>query len=110
MDLNKIARYCELKKQYDEIEKELKALRDEMIKHFQNPEEIKIGPHTMKIFFREKRTYDDKLLLAGFPDLWPRMSTANNEKINNLIKAELLTEESIQGTYNVTRVPSFHVK
>jgi hypothetical protein len=110
MDLNKMTRYCELKKQFDEIEKELKVLRDEMITHFQTPEEIKIGQHTMKIFFREKRTYDDKLLLATFPDLWPRMSTANNEKINNLIKVELLNEESIQGTYNVTRIPFINVK
>ncbi len=112
MDLNKLARYCELK---DQHKKNRRRARIDSQRH---PLDVpgKRGAarqrlHGKSHLSREKKQFVDHLLFDALPDpqLWKNVSKPDQAKISALLKANIITEEMIEGTYSVIRTPYLYV-
>lgn len=108
---NKLAKYFELKQRHRELEAELEELRDELIGWFNEPVQTTHGGYHLRISIQERRDYDDHLLYERLPDvaLWRMMSRADSSKITGLLKLNVITEELLEGTYKVKRIPYVQV-
>ncbi|MBW5448010.1 hypothetical protein GE107_18295 [Cohnella sp. CFH 77786] len=111
MDETKLARYCELKTEIGRMEDELDALREEIIDAYTDDAEVEVGPYKLKIIYQEKKQYNEQLLFEALPDpeLWKHVSKADASRIAALIKANVLSEKLIRGTYRISRTPYLYV-
>ncbi|KIL40943.1 hypothetical protein SD70_09880 [Gordoniibacillus kamchatkensis] len=111
MDYNKLVRYCDLKLRHKEIEEELEELRKEIVAMYQDSSDIKINDYTLKIVYQDKKSYDNQKVFDSLPDpeLWKNVSKVDGAKITALIKAEILSEAMLEGTYTVSKVPYLYV-
>ncbi|XID90134.1 hypothetical protein ACF3MZ_16405 [Paenibacillaceae bacterium WGS1546] len=111
MNVDKLARYCELKTMVKQSEDELERLRKEIASEFAQDAEFKLGEYTLKIVYQEKRQYNDRLLAEALPDpeLWRALFKADPAKISALVKTGLLSEKSLEGTYTTFRTPYLYV-
>lgn len=111
MDYNKLIRYCDLKLQQKEIEDEMEELRKEIIAMYQDSADIKINDYTLKIVYQDRKNYNNQLVFDALPDpeLWKNVSKVDGAKLTALIKAEIITEDMLEGTYTVSKVPYLYV-
>jgi isocitrate dehydrogenase kinase/phosphatase len=112
MDYNKLIRYCDLKMQQKKIEEEIENLRKDLLTLYQQSADIEIKDYTLKIVYQDKKVYNDMLLFESLPDpeLWKHISKVDNAKISALIKANIISEDMLEGTYSVTKTPYLYVK
>ncbi|TFE25838.1 hypothetical protein [Cohnella luojiensis] len=111
MENAKLTRFCELKMQQKKLEEELESLRQEIIAAYPADVQFQLENYTLKLIYQDKKHYNDQLLIDALPDpeLWKVLFKADAAKISALIKANLLTEKSLEGTYRVTRTPFLYV-
>ncbi len=111
MNVDKLARYCQLKAQIKQTEDELEQLRKEITDEIAQDAEFVCGDYTLKIVYQEKRHYNDQQLAAVLPDpeLWRALFKADPAKISALVKTGLLNEKSLEGTYTTMRTPYLYV-
>ncbi|MFC4306842.1 hypothetical protein [Cohnella boryungensis] len=111
MNVDKLARYCQLKARLKQAEDELDQLRKEIVSEFAQDAEFSFDDYTLRIVYQEKRHYNDQLLVETLPDpeLWRVLFKADSAKISALVKAGLLTEQSLDGTYTTVRTPYLYV-
>lgn len=113
MDL-KVKRYCQLKIKQKELERELAALREEIIDHCEHTgaTALEAGDCAVKLVVQERREYDDAKLYAALPDpgLWRMLSKADSTKINALLKLNVIAEESIRDAYALKRITLLQVE
>lgn len=107
-----MARYCELKEQRDKLDEELENLREELIAAHAESCELRIGEYTLKILYQEKRKYMEQQLFDALPDpsLWKHVSKPDGAKISALVRANVLPEKLLQGTYEIVRMPYVYVQ
>ncbi|WP_026021221.1 hypothetical protein [Paenibacillus senegalensis] len=108
---NKLAAYFELKQRQRELEAQLAELRDELIGWFDEPIQTTYGGYHLRISLQERREYDDHLLYNRLPDgaLWRMMSKADPAKIAGLVKLNVVSEDLLEGTYKIKRIPYVYV-
>ncbi|WP_211748583.1 hypothetical protein [Paenibacillus sp. Marseille-Q4541] len=100
-------RYFELKQRKKAIEEELTELRDEII--VQLKEEglniIDAGDYSAKLVTQFKKEYDDDKLYKALPDadVWKLISKADSAKIAALLKLKVISEETIEHTYDTKK-------
>ncbi len=111
MDDNKLRRFCELKTQQKKLEEELESLRKEIITAYPADVQFQLQDYTLKIIYQDKKQYNDQLLIDALPDpeLWKVLFKADSAKISALVKANILSEKSLEGTYRVNRTPFLYV-
>lgn len=111
MDKLLLERYCELKIQTDKWEEELSELREQIIAAYDDHAELDAGAYKLKIIYQEKKQYNEQMLFDALPDpqLWKHVSKADPAKISALIKANVLPEQLLKGTYRVSRTPYIYV-
>jgi len=111
MNVDKLARYCQLKARLKETEDELDRLRREITNEITEDAEFSFADYSLKIVYQEKRHYNDQSLIRVLPDpeLWKLLFKADPAKISALVKAGLLTEKSLEGTYSTFRTPYLYV-
>ncbi|QJD84455.1 hypothetical protein [Cohnella herbarum] len=111
MNADKLTRFCQLKTQIKQWEDELEDLRREITKEYPQDSEFRLDDYTLKVLYQEKKHYNDQLLIEALPDpdLWKALFKADSAKISALVKANLLTENSLEGTYTTTRTPYLYV-
>jgi hypothetical protein len=111
MDYNKLIRYCDLKLQQKKIEEEMEELRKDIVAIHPESAELEIQQYTLKIVYQEKKAFDEERLFAALPDpeLWKHISKADSSKISALLKAKIITEDMLEGTYTASRVPYLYV-
>ncbi|MFC5471396.1 hypothetical protein ACFPPD_22155 [Cohnella suwonensis] len=111
MEQKKLARFCELKAQHKKIEDELESLRKEIIAAYSADAQFELEGCTLKLVYQDKRQYDDVRLFEAVPDpeLWKALFKADSVKIGALLKANLLSEKALEGTYRVVRTPYLYV-
>jgi len=111
MNVDKLARYCQLKARAKQTEEELDQLRREITEEFSEDAEFGFADFSLKIVYQEKRHYNDRLLVEALPDpeLWRVLFKADPAKISALVKAGLLTDKALEGTYTTTRTPYLYV-
>ncbi|MGG2196685.1 hypothetical protein [Paenibacillus validus] len=109
--LYKLARYCELKDQHKKIEDELESIRRDILSMYPESAELHVNDYTVKVIYQEKKQFVDHLLFDALPDpqLWKNVSKPDQAKISALLKANIITEEMIEGTYSVIRTPYLYV-
>ncbi|WP_256761123.1 hypothetical protein [Cohnella sp. WQ 127256] len=111
MDTDKLTRFCQLKAQMKQCEDELNELRREITNEYDQDSEIRLSDYTLKIIYQEKKHYHDHLLIEALPDpeLWKVLFKADSAKITALLKAKILSEKSLEGTYSTSRTPYLYV-
>jgi hypothetical protein len=111
MKQDKLIAYCELKMQHRQLEEQLDALREEIIRAYPSDTEFRLPEFTLKIVYQEKRHYDDRQLLEALPDpeLWKGLYRADSAKIAALVKTGLLSDKALEGTYWTTKTPYLYV-
>ncbi|TVY02966.1 hypothetical protein [Cohnella terricola] len=111
MNIDKLNRYCQLKTQIKQWEDELEQLRRDITGEFAQDAEFSLHDYTLKLIYQEKRHYNDRLLIDALPDpeLWKVLFKADPAKISALVKADLLNEKSLTGTYTTARIPYLYV-
>lgn len=109
---NKLATYYELKQRHRELEEQLNELREELVGWFNEPIQTTYGGYKLRISLQERRDYDDQLLYERLPDvaLWRMMSRADSAKITGLLKLNVLTEDLLEGTYKIKKIPHVYVQ
>jgi hypothetical protein len=97
--------------QQKKIDDELEELRNDIITMYQDSEDIEIQDYTLKIVYQDKKNYNESLIFDSLPDpeLWKHVSKVDSSKIAALIKANMISEDMLKGTYTVTRVPYLYV-
>ncbi|MFC5407032.1 hypothetical protein [Cohnella soli] len=112
MEQKKLVRYCELKAQQKQIEDELESLRKEIISAYSADAQFELEKFTLKLVYQDKRQYDDVRLFEAVPDpeLWKAVSKADSAKIGALLKANLLSDKALEGTYHIVRTPYLYVQ
>ncbi|WP_239618550.1 hypothetical protein [Cohnella mopanensis] len=111
MNADKLVRFCQLKTQIKQWEDELEELRREITNHCTQDSEFRLDDYTLKVLYQERKHYNDQLLIDALPDpdLWKVLFKADPAKISALVKANLLAEKSLEGTYTTTRIPYLYV-
>jgi len=111
MNADKLVRFCQLKTQIKQWEDELEELRREITRDYPQDSEFQLDDYTLKVLYQERKHYNDQLLIEALPDpdLWKVLFKADSAKISALVKANLLTEKSLEGTYTTTRTPYLYV-
>lgn len=111
MNADKLVRFCQLKTQIKQWEDELEELRREIARDYPQDSEFQLDDYTLKVLYQERKHYNDQLLIEALPDpdLWKVLFKADSAKISALVKANLLTEKSLEGTYTTTRTPYLYV-
>jgi hypothetical protein len=104
--------YCELKAEQKRIEDALSSLRDEIIAAYPDDSEMRVQDFTLKLIYQEKKVYNDQQLFAALPDpeLWKAVCKPDPAKISALVKANLLPEQLLEGTYTKTRTAYLYVQ
>jgi hypothetical protein len=97
--------------QQKKIDEELEKLREDIITMVPDSEDIEIQDYTLKIVYQDKKTYNELLLFDSLPDpeLWKNVFKVDSSKVSALIKANIISEDMLKGTYTVTRVPYLYV-
>lgn len=100
-------RYFELKQRKKAIDEELSVLRDEIILVMKEEglNLIDAGDYTAKLVGQSKKEYDDDKLYKALPDadVWKLISKADHAKIAALLKLKVISEESIEHTYDTKK-------
>jgi hypothetical protein len=111
MEDGKLVRFCELKMQQKKLEEELEALRQEIIGAYPTDVQFQLQDYTLKLVYQERKQYNDQLLFEALPDpeLWKALFKADSAKISALVKANILSEKLLEGTYRVARTPFLYV-
>lgn len=111
MDFNKLARYCELKDQHKKIEDELESIRKDIIAMYPDNAELHVNDYRLKVTYQDKKQFVDYLLFDALPDpqLWKNVSKPDPAKISALLKANIITDDMLEGTYTVIRTPHLYV-
>ncbi|MBD3920927.1 hypothetical protein H8B09_19330 [Paenibacillus sp. PR3] len=106
--------YYELKQQQKQIEQQLETLRNVIIAYCNgNPAgELQAGDYQAKIIVQERREYDDARLFDVLPeaDMWRLLSKSDASKVASVVKLNLLSEETLRGTYTNKSVQTLQVK
>jgi len=109
----KVKHYYLLKQRQKELEQELAELRNEITDYCAEREatEMEIGNYKVKLVFQDRKEYDDNKLYEALPDpgVWRLLSRADTSKITSLIKLNVISEETIKGTYVIKTITLLHV-
>lgn len=99
--------YFELKQRKKAIDEELSALRDEIIAMIKEEgvDMIGAGDYTAKLVTQSKKEYDDEKLYRSLPDpeVWKMISKADSAKIAALLKLKVISEATIEHTYDMKK-------
>lgn len=110
---DKIQRYYELKQQHKEAELELAQIREELVAYCVAAEvnELEADGYRLKLIQQDRKDYDEAKLYQALPDpeVWRLLSKPDASKINSLIKLNIITEETLKGTYAIKPVPVLQV-
>lgn len=111
---NKAERYFELKRRQKETEEELAKLRGEIIELLsgQGLDQWDEGEYRIKLINQQRRDYNDQQLYQALPDpeVWKLLSKADPSKISSLIKLNVISEQTLAGTYAVKNVALLQVE
>lgn len=107
----KLSRYYELKQLQKEIDEEVEVLRKEILQTYPEGINDELGAYQVKVTFQERREYDDQALFEALPDssVWRLLSKADGGKISSLLKLNVISEEVLNGTYKIRKVPYIQV-
>ncbi len=108
----KLARYHELKLLKKQIDNELEELRQLFLQEFPEPTKQEFGDYLLRISYQEKREYDDNKLYNALPDpsIWRLVSKVDSSKLASLLKLNILSEEILNRTYELKKVPYIQVQ
>jgi hypothetical protein len=111
MEDYKLTRFCELKIQHKKLEEELESLRQEITAAYPADVQFNLQDYTLKLIYQDRKHYNDQLLIEALPDpeLWKVLFKADSAKISALVKANILSEKLLEGTYRVSRTPFLYV-
>jgi hypothetical protein len=111
MQQEKVYLYCQLKREQQRIEEALAKLRNEIIEAYPEDTEIRLQDGSLKIIYQEKKVYDDPLVFSALPDpeLWKVICKTDASKIAALVKAKVMDEDWLEGTYRTTRTAYLYV-
>jgi cell division septum initiation protein DivIVA len=108
-----VKQYYQLKQQQKEIEQQLAELRGEIINHCseQSVSSLEVGNYRVKLVQQERKEYDDQKLYEALPDpeVWRMLSKADPSKVTSLIKLNVISEESIKGTFSLKHITLLQV-
>lgn len=104
----KIQQYMKLKEQKVHLEQQLKEIRDQLVAycHERKKTEMKSGAYRVKLVLQQRREYDDRKLYEALSDadVWRMLSRADPAKIASLVKLNVLSEQTLEGTYTLKPV------
>lgn len=111
--VDKVEQYYKLKQQQKQVENELASLRQDILDHCQESGEtsLQIGQYAVKLIEQERRKYHMDKILTALPDynLWRLFTKVDQAKLDSLIKLNVVTEQSIQGTYALQKIQLLRV-
>ena len=109
-----VRRYYQLKKKQKEIEQELSELRGQIIGHCaeQGQSELAIGSYRVRLVAQERREYDDRKVYDALKDAeaWRLVSRADPAKLAGVVKMNVISEETLEGTYTTKKVTLLQVE
>lgn len=108
-----VRRYYQLKKKQKEIEQELAELRGQIIAYCeeQGQTELNVGSYRARLVAQDRREYDDRKLYDALNDTeaWRLVSRADPAKLAGVVKMNVITEETLSGTYTTKKITLLQV-
>jgi len=108
-----IKRYAALKKRRAELESEMNELRERIIAYCEEHglSELDSGSYKVKLVLQDRKEYDDSKVFEALPDpaVWRLISRADAAKIASMVKLNVLSADTLQGTFTAKRVTLLQV-
>lgn len=106
-----VARMYQLRELQKQVEAELEHLRQEILTRYPAAGKVELGDYRLTITYQERRDYHDEQLYQALPDpqLWRLLSRADSGKISSMLKAQLIDEKMLTGTYDLRRIPVLRI-
>lgn len=98
-----VDRYYRLKQEQKEIERELTALRSEVIEACRQAgvAEWEAGGYVVKLVHQTRKEYDEDKLYEALPDrgMWRLVSKPDASRVASLIGLNVITEQQVAHTF-----------
>lgn len=109
----KVKQYYQLKQLQKETEQELAALRGEILDYCRGLDvsELEVGSYRVKAIHQERKEYDDRKLYEALPDpgVWRLISKSDTQKVDGLVKLNVLSEEKLKDTFSLKSITLLQV-
>lgn len=103
--------FLDLKRQREELDARLSTVREQILSLLAGPVKVQVGEHVIEVRESTRRVYDPVAFRAAVPQaLFDKVIEISPGKVSALLRAGLLSDEQLAGSYAELKVTALVIK